>query len=38
MCSYGHMTSCHFPHTCEEADCSHYHQNIENEYYGDEDF
>ena len=38
MCPYGHMTSCHFPYTCEEADCDHYHQDIENEFYGDEDF
>ena len=36
FCPYGHMTECHFPYTCEEANCSPYHQNIENELYGDE--
>jgi len=24
ICSYGHMLECHYPHTCEEAECSHY--------------
>lgn len=24
FCSYGHMTECHYPSTCEEARCSHY--------------
>ncbi len=24
FCHYGHMTDCHYPLTCEEADCSHY--------------
>jgi hypothetical protein len=23
-CSYGHMLECHYPHTCEEVECSHY--------------
>lgn len=24
FCQYGHMTECHHPLTCEEAECSHY--------------
>jgi len=24
FCSYGHMLECHYPHTCEEARCSHW--------------
>ena len=36
FCPYGHMTECHFDKTCEEANCSHYHQAIENESYGGE--
>ena len=24
FCQYGHMTDCHYPATCEEANCSHY--------------
>jgi hypothetical protein len=24
FCAYGHMTNCHYPLTCEEAECSHY--------------
>ncbi len=28
FCPYGHMCECHFPYTCEEVDCSHYHQEI----------
>jgi len=23
FCSYGHMTECHHPFTCDEADCQH---------------
>jgi len=26
FCQYGHMTDCHYPLTCEEADCSHYQE------------
>ena len=26
FCSYGHMTECHFPLDCKEANCSHYQQ------------
>ena len=33
-CPYGHMTDCHHPYTCDEAECSHYHQAIENENLG----
>ena len=25
FCPYGHMTHCHYPLTCDEADCGHYH-------------
>ncbi len=31
FCSYGHMTHCHYPRTCEEAECSHYEAEVENE-------
>lgn len=24
FCRVGHMTECHHPYTCEEANCSHY--------------
>ncbi len=23
LCSFGHMTECHYPDDCEEAQCSH---------------
>jgi hypothetical protein len=23
FCQFGHMTECHYPMTCEEAQCSH---------------
>ena len=26
FCLYGHMTHCHYPLTCEEAECNHYYQ------------
>lgn len=31
LCPYGHMTHCHYPATCEEAECSHYQQEVETE-------
>lgn len=24
LCDCGHMLECHFPNTCEEAECDHY--------------
>jgi hypothetical protein len=30
-CEYGHMTECHHPNTCEEAECSHYQADVETE-------
>jgi len=33
FCTYGHMTDCHFPLSCEEAECSHYTQQLEYENY-----
>lgn len=36
FCSYGHMTECHHPETCEEAECSHYVREIDAEMYGGE--
>jgi hypothetical protein len=27
-CSYGHMLECHYPYTCEEAECSHYRREL----------
>ena len=29
FCSYGHMLECHYPFTCDEAECSHYQQEME---------
>ena len=26
FCEYGHMLDCHYPKTCEEANCQHYQQ------------
>lgn len=38
FCPYGHMLECHFPLTCEEAECSHYLREIESEdYYPEEE-
>lgn len=37
FCPYGHMTECHHPFTCDEAECSHYHQSIEDDYFDYED-
>lgn len=28
-CEFGHMLCCHYPMTCEEAECSHYEQDTE---------
>lgn len=36
FCPYGHMLECHYPQTCEEAECSHYQQELEAEGYGDQ--
>lgn len=33
FCEYGHMTDCHYPRTCEEANCSHYQSELEAEQY-----
>ena len=32
ICSCGHMLECHFPKSCEEAECSHYEREINSEY------
>jgi len=32
FCSYGHILCCHFPYSCEEAECSHYQQEMEAEF------
>lgn len=26
FCPWGHMLHCHYPFTCEEADCGHYEE------------
>ena len=31
FCQYGHMTDCHYPLTCDEAECSHYRAEMEAE-------
>ena len=28
FCRFGHMTNCHYPLTCEQADCSHHQSEI----------
>jgi len=28
FCSYGHMTECHYPLNCEQADCSHHQAEL----------
>lgn len=33
FCPYGHMLECHYPLTCEEAECSHYQAELEAEGY-----
>ena len=38
FCECGHMLDCHYPKTCEEAECSHYRREVESEsYYSDEE-
>lgn len=32
FCPFGHMLECHYPYTCEEAECSHYQREVEEEY------
>ena len=27
-CAYGHMLECHYPLTCEQANCSHYRRTF----------
>ena len=34
FCFTGHMTECHYPHSCSEAECSHY-QRDEDLWMGD---
>jgi hypothetical protein len=29
FCSFGHMLECHYPHTCSQAECSHYQRESE---------
>lgn len=31
FCSYGHMLDCHYPMTCEEAECSHFKEMLASE-------
>lgn len=39
FCSFGHMLECHYPLTCEEAECDHYRQEMEAEGdIGDDDW
>jgi len=30
-CPYGHMLECHYPLTCDEAECDHYKAEMEEE-------
>lgn len=31
LCTHGHMLECHYPYTCEEAECLHYRTEIKQE-------
>lgn len=31
FCPFGHMLECHYPKTCEQANCDHYKRAIANE-------
>lgn len=33
FCSYGHMLECHYPFTCDEAECDHYKSEMEADQY-----
>jgi hypothetical protein len=33
FCQFGHLLECHYPHTCEEAECDHYRANMAEEDY-----
>jgi len=28
FCQFGHMTDCHYPLTCEQANCSHFQEEV----------
>ncbi|MBA7639528.1 hypothetical protein ES703_47187 [subsurface metagenome] len=32
VCCFGHMTDCHYPLTCQEANCSHYRAEMVAEF------
>lgn len=32
-CPWGHMTECHYPMDCEEAQCSHFLQSADPDFY-----
>ena len=36
FCQFGHILECHYPKTCEEANCDHY-VDESTEYEGDDD-
>ena len=29
FCTFGHILECHYPHTCEEARCSHWEEALD---------
>jgi hypothetical protein len=31
FCPTGHMTDCHYPYSCEEANCGHYQTQLAKE-------
>lgn len=33
FCMTGHLTECHYPYTCQQAECSHYLAELEAEDY-----
>lgn len=37
FCGFGHMLECHYPFTCEEAECAHYRAEVEAEDSYDDD-
>ena len=38
FCPYGHLSECHYPFTCDEIDCSHYQQLLEEEELEEEEW
>lgn len=33
LCQYGHITECHYPLNCDDAQCSHFEDNTQMQNY-----